>query len=101
MTIGKQRLLVTENALRLEPGQPSAGRGSDGITPALGHRARERRATSSPPAARRSKLSRFTSKAPRDTGYRAAPPIFVPSKPSTAPDLKIILNQPMAVVSGA
>lgn len=42
VTIGKQRLLVTENALRLEPGQPSTGRGSDGITPALGHRARER-----------------------------------------------------------
>lgn len=49
VTIGKQRLLVTENALRLEPGQPSAGRGSDGITPVLGHRAGERWATSSPP----------------------------------------------------
>lgn len=61
VTIGKQRLLVTENALRLEAGQPSAGERKwwDYTGAAAG---RERRAASCGP--QRSKLSRFTSEGP-------------------------------------
>ena len=90
MTIGKQRLLVTENALLLEPGQRSGGEEVVGLRLGLD----EESAGPFPPP-RRSKLSRFT----RPSGIQIPHPR--PVEPSTAPDLKIILNQSMTVVSGA